>query len=186
MQLRSIKIDDLAQLDEIDGTVEATHYIHLERSGEGTHVAWRLEERQLREKLVESRALTDESRFLAKQIASGTDEGIAVVAEHEKTIVALMLAQAEAARGTMVLRELRVDYDFRRQGLGTAMVFQLIQAVRDLGLRAVMAETRTNNLPAAKLLAKCGFDLAGLDTHRDSNHDLVKEAATLFWYAALD
>ena len=29
-------------------------------------------------------------------------------------------------------------------------------------------------------------DLAGMDTHRRSNHDLVKEAVTLLWYAALD
>ena len=48
------------------------------------------------------------------------------------------------------------------------------------------AETLTDNLPAAKLLSKCGFDLAGVDTQRRSNHDLVKEAASLLWYVALD
>jgi len=74
----------------------------------------------------------------------------------------------------------------RRQGIGTAFIFQLIQVARDAGVRAVMAETKTNNLPIGRLLAKCAFQLAGVDTHRDSNHDLVKESATLLWYAALD
>jgi hypothetical protein len=50
----------------------------------------------------------------------------------------------------------------------------------------VAAETTTDNWPAAMLLTKCGFDLAGLDERRRTNHDLVKEAVTLFWYAALD
>ncbi len=36
------------------------------------------------------------------------------------------------------------------------------------------------------MLAKSGFELAGVDDHRNSNHDLVKEAVTLFWYAPLD
>ena len=50
----------------------------------------------------------------------------------------------------------------------------------------VAAQTLSNNLPAGGLLTKCGFQLSGVDTRRRSNHDLVKEAVTLFWYAALD
>ena len=42
------------------------------------------------------------------------------------------------------------------------------------------------DLPAARFLLKCGFDLTGLDASRFSNHDLVKERVTLHWYAALD
>jgi ribosomal protein S18 acetylase RimI-like enzyme len=81
---------------------------------------------------------------------------------------------------------LRVDYDFRRQGLGIAMIYQIINDAREAGLRAVTATTLTNNIIAAKFLSKAGFDLAGVDTHFASNHDLVKEAVALFWYAALD
>ena len=48
------------------------------------------------------------------------------------------------------------------------------------------AESTTDNVPAARFLLKCGFDLSGLDASRFSNHDLVKESVTLHWYAALD
>jgi hypothetical protein len=41
-------------------------------------------------------------------------------------------------------------------------------------------------VPAARFLLKAGFDLCGVDTHFSSNHDLVKEAVSLFWYASLD
>ena len=121
--------------------------------------------------------VTDVSGFLAAVFM----RGVPVL-----QIPTTLLAQVDAGRGTLVLKELRVDYDFRRQGIGTAFVFQLIQKARELGLRAAMAQSKTNNIGAARLLSKCGFELAGVDTHRDSNHDLVKEAATLLWYAALD
>jgi len=186
MQIRPLTPADLPQLDEIDATVESTQYLHLERTGQPIATQWRLEERPLREKLIQSTRLTDDLRFLAKQLATGADEGIANVAEHDAAIVGVLLAQPDPTHNTLVLKDLRIDYDFRRQGVGTAFIFQLIQNARDAKLRAVMAESKTNNLPIARLLTKSGFELAGVDTHRDSNHDLVKESATLLWYAALD
>jgi GNAT superfamily N-acetyltransferase len=123
---------------------------------------------------------------MMKQVAGGIDEGLALLAEHGGGKVALLLAQVEPARRAIRIHDLRVDFDHRREGLATALVFQAINAARDQGLRAVAAETLTDNLPGAMLLQKCGFELAGVDAQRLTNHDLVKESATLFWYAALD
>jgi len=82
--------------------------------------------------------------------------------------------------------DVRVDFEHRRQGLASAMVYQVITEARNRELRAVSVDSRTDNFPAAQFFAKCGFDLAGLDLRRHSNHDLVKESATMFWYASLD
>jgi RimJ/RimL family protein N-acetyltransferase len=186
MQIRPVTPADLEAVAEIDGTVESVRYLHLERTGEGMSSAWRLEERSARQKLIEPNRMSDESTFLLKQIASGADEGLALLVEHDDAPVAFLLARPDPAAGTMRLIDLRVDYDYRRQGMGTALVYALIQHAREQSLRAVAAETLTNNQPAGGLLAKCGFDLCGVDTRRWSNHDLVKEAVTLLWYAALD
>src|SRR5436190_2254220 len=176
MELRAMTSDDLREFDEIDGTIEATHYLHVERTGQGMALTWKIEERALRQKTNEPGRLSDDLQFVAKQIAAGAEEGVAMVAEHDGAIVGAMIAQMRPDNGTMLLRDLRVDFDYRRQGVGLAMMYQLIQRARDLGVRAVSAETKTNNIVAGKLLAKCGFDLAGVDTHRETNHDLVKEA----------
>ena len=192
MQIRPAKASDLAMIEEIDGTVESSRYLHLDAAaGEGMALTWRLEERPARTKLIEPNRLSDETAFSLKQILSGADEGTVLLAEHEEAAAALLLARPNPAAGTLELIDLRVDYDFRRQGLGTALVFQLIQQGREQResggeVRAVSAATLSNNLPAAALLVKCGFDLSGVDIRRRSNHDLVKEAVTLFWYAALD
>jgi len=187
MEIRPVQAADLPDLSEIDGTVESSEYLHLERiSAEGLSVAWKLEERPLREARRERNRLGDDAEFVLKQIASGADEGLALLAEHEGQKVAMLLAQPQPQYGTLRVVDLRVDFDYRREGLGQALLFQAINHARDLELRAVTAETRTDNIPAARLLSKCGFEIAGVDTHRHSNHDLVKEVASLLWYAALD
>jgi RimJ/RimL family protein N-acetyltransferase len=186
MQIRPAHREDLEGIAEIDGTVESIRYLHVERGGEGIAPSWRLEERPARQKLIDPNRMAEGAAFLVKQIVSGVDEGFALVVEHDDAPVAFLLARADPAAGTMRLIDLRVDYDYRRQGMGTALVYQLIQHAREQSLRAVAAETLTNNQPAATLFAKCGFELSGIDTRRWSNHDLVKEAATLLWYAALD
>ena len=186
MRIRPMTPADLERLEEIDGTIESTQYLHLERAGEGLTMTWKLEERALREKLIEPNRLDDERRFTVKQLVGGADEGLALVAEHEGDLVAAAVARLDPEAGTLRLVDLRVDYDFRRQGVATAMVYQVISDARERGTRAVAAETLTNNDPGNRLLSKLGFDISGVDTRRKSNHDLVKEAVTLFWYAALD
>jgi GNAT superfamily N-acetyltransferase len=186
MQIRPARPEDLERLIDIDGTIESSVYLHLERGGEGLAANWRLEERPLREKLLDANAVDADRQFALKQLVGGIEEGVVLVAEHADQLVALAFAQPDPERQTLRVLDVRVDYDFRRQGLGSAMLFQIIAHAREAGHRAVTATTLTNNLPAAQFLAKAGFDLGGVDTHFRTNHDLVKEAVTLFWYAALD
>jgi len=185
MQIRPAAPADLEQLTDIDGTVESSHYLHVERTGEQFSISWKIDARPLRTKLIDRNAMDDDTRFTIKQIVGGIEEGLALVAEHDGIVVASLAAQVQPENSTLRLIDLRVDYDHRGQGVGSAMLFQAIQDARERGLRAVAARTLTNNLPASQFLLKRGFDLAGLDTQLSSNHDLVKEAVTLFWYAAL-
>ncbi len=186
MQIRPVTPEDIVPLIEIDATVESSTYVHVDRTGDGIAVQWKLEERPLRSKFVDRNRPSEELQFSLKQLAGGMDDGIALLAEHEGAMVGLLLAQPSAQFRTMRLLDVRVDSDYRRQGLATAMIYQVIAEARNRELRAVSAETPANNVPASKLFTKLAFELAGLDTRRHSNHDLVKESATLLWYASLD
>lgn len=185
MQIRPAVSSDIDRLIDIDGTVTSNNYLHVERSGEGLAQAWKLEERPLRAKLIEPNRLDDETQFAVKQVVNEIDEGVAIVADHAGIVVASLVAQLDRGKSLLRLLDIRVDHDHRGQGVGSALLFQSIQQAREMGLRAIAAQTKTNNVSAANFLVKRGFDLAGLDTHLHSNHDLVKEAVTLFWYAAL-
>jgi len=137
-------------------------------------------------RLIESNPLGDEARFRVRQIASGADDGIALLAEHDDQIIALLLAQPQPDLRLMKIFDLRVDFDQRRAGLASALLFQLMQTAREMELRAVAAETRSNNSPANQLMQKLGFELSGLDSQRNSADDLAKKSVALFWYAPLE
>jgi N-acetylglutamate synthase-like GNAT family acetyltransferase len=185
MQIRPAVSSDIDRLIDIDGTITSNNYLHVEKTGEGFGRIFRLEERQLRSKLIEPNRLDDEKQFAAKQIVGEIEDGLALVADHDGNVVASLVAQLDAGKSVLRLIDLRVDHDHRGQGVGSAMLFQLISRARELELRAVAAQSKTNNVSAAHFLLKRGFDLAGLDTHFETNHDLVKESVTLFWYAAV-
>ena len=186
MQIRPATSSDLPFIPEIDGTIESLDYLHLDRTGEGLSAGWRLEIRKLGEKLIESNRLPEINAFTLRQIATGIEEGIALVCEIDDAPAALLIARLDHETHTIRLLDLRVDYDRRRQGIGLAMAYHLIMQAQQGDWRALAAETRTNNLPANRFLEKLGFTLAGVDTMRHSNHDLVKETATLLWYLPID
>jgi ribosomal protein S18 acetylase RimI-like enzyme len=186
MEIRTSTTADTLRLGDIDGTIESSRYLYVKRQGTGFSSAWQLEERPLREKLITSNPLDDETQFAHRQIVSGADEGLTLVAEHDHQLIGSLIAQSHLPTKTLRIIDLRVDYDCRRQGIGLAMLYRSIQEAAQLQLRAVRVKTLTNNAPAAQFLARGGFELAGLDAQYHSNHDLVKEAVSLFWYAALD
>src|SRR5688572_25241052 len=113
MQIRPATSADLFNAADIDGTIDSTHYLHVDKSGSGVGVRWLVEERPLRERLVASNPLTDDQQFVLKQIVTGVDEGIALYAEHDGQPAALAIAMIEAERGVLAIKEIRVDSDFR-------------------------------------------------------------------------
>lgn len=177
---------DVESLREIDATVQSSRYLHVDQSGEGFAVAWKVEERALRETRAESNAVSDDVAFTYKQVAGGIEDGAAVVTERDGQILAALVAVPVVERKVMKLIDVRVDYDYRREGMGTAMWYAVLQVARDGEMRAVMAETTSDNVLAASFLQKVGFKLGGVDTLRQTNHDLVKERATLVWYYVLE
>lgn len=181
-----MKAADLDGTRDIDATIESSNYLHIHHDGEGFPGTWKMESRPLREKRLHRNALSDDQAFSIKQIVAGIEEGIALVAEHEGLIVAAATATMDAAANALRLVDLRVDFDFRRQGLASALVFQIVQEARQRQLRAVIADAVSDNYPALEFLAKLNFEFTGFDTHAKSNHDLVKDSVVLFWYLALN
>jgi ribosomal protein S18 acetylase RimI-like enzyme len=186
MEIRAMTEGDMNLLGEVDATVESSQYLHIDRTGEGAETTWKMQVRDLRERRVHRRNLDVEQIFSIKQIVTGIEEGVALAAEHDGELVAAAAAKPDPVSGTLKMIDLRVDFDYRRQGLASAMMFQMIQEARNRNLRAVWAEATADCFPAISLLTKLGFEPGGLDTHYRTNHDLVKEAVMVFWYLALD
>jgi GNAT superfamily N-acetyltransferase len=186
MEIRPAIRTDLEMFRDIDGVIESSSYLHLDRTAEGLALSLKIETRPLREKMIHANRLSDDAFFSYRQVTESVQDGIALVAEHDGIIVGSAVAELRPETSTLHLVDLRIDYDFRRQGLATAMLFQVIHNARQRHSRAVSAEAQANNLPAHQLLQKCSFELSGVDWRRQSNHDLIKECATMLWYVPLD
>jgi N-acetylglutamate synthase-like GNAT family acetyltransferase len=183
MLIRPMKPADLDLLDEIDATVQSETYLHVDRSAEALSASFRIESRPLPERKSQSNPLGDDLRFQFKQVATGIDDGFCIVAEHGDLPIAAALAIENGDVTELI--DLRIDFDRRREGLGSGLMFQVINFARERESRAVRAFVQTANGPFNQMLAKLGFEIAGIDTQRHSNHDLVKEQTTLIWYLQL-
>ena len=181
MQLRPLRPADLDLIDEIDATIASDRFLFVERNVDGLNAQLKVEERRHAEPRIEANPIGDELRFALKQVAAGIEEGLAVVAEHDDVPIAALLATASPDGSVVDVVDVRVDYDRRRDGLGSAMLFQAINHARERDARVVRVAARASNVPLASMLVKLGFELGGLDAFRESNHDLVKEQTTLLW-----
>jgi hypothetical protein len=70
--------------------------------------------------------------------------------------------------------------------MGTALIYRLIQQAASRRFAPSAAETLSQQPAGRRAAGQMRLRASGVDTRRRSNHDLVKEAVTLFWYAALD
>jgi streptothricin acetyltransferase len=80
------------------------------------------------------------------------------------------------------IEDLVVDVNYRRAGIGKA----LIQAVIDWAINkhcpGIMLETQNNNVMACLFYASCGFELAGYDKRLYQGLNPETTEIALFWY----
>ena len=199
--IRPMAEADLDDLIEIDATIESDRYLHVaapqSERDEALAFGWSLEPRAFSERRVESNRLDaktgpgSELMFDYRQTVRGVQEGVALIVEAGGQPAGALLARHDPARRLLLLDDVRVDYDLRREGFGSALLYHLIglgrQRAEDQNdARAILAAVPAYNEPAHALLAKIDFQPSGLDTMRQSNHDLVKEAAAVLWTFALE
>lgn len=68
---------------------------------------------------------------------------------------------------------LAVERDYRRRGIGTALIRHARRWARTQGLRQLFAETTTKNYPAVSFYQKLGFQFCGFNDHYYINQDIA-------------
>jgi ribosomal protein S18 acetylase RimI-like enzyme len=77
--------------------------------------------------------------------------------------VALAICEPMAWNQSLLLWELHVAPDWRRQGIGRQMIEAVVGHARQLGLRRVRLETQATNVPAIRFYSVQGFAVVGVD-----------------------
>ncbi len=84
---------------------------------------------------------------------------------------------------TIILEEadvtnVAVDLDYRCQGVGTALIFHMLQLCRAKGVNAITLEVRSSNQAAIKLYEKMRFISVGV---RKNFYEKPTEDAIIMW-----
>lgn len=91
-----------------------------------------------------------------------------------------IIGEIQYWNSTLVIREFGVSPHLQRQGIGKALLEAALGRAKKEGLRGVLCETQSTNVPAIEFYQRFGFTIQGLDLSLYSNHDLVQGEVALF------
>lgn len=96
-----------------------------------------------------------------------------LVAEEDGQVCGYLDMSVQAWHLTGWINHLAVAKDYRRRGVGTALVNKAIQWARQQGLRRLMLEVQTKNYPAICFCQKNGFAFCGFNDRYYTNQDIA-------------
>jgi ribosomal protein S18 acetylase RimI-like enzyme len=98
-------------------------------------------------------------------------EGLSLGAYDADKLVGAALAERRTWNGSLFVHEFHVAEGYRGRGLGARLMDSLAERARAAGLRVLVCETQTTNVPAVRFYRRVGFMLDGIDLSLYSNDD---------------
>lgn len=108
------------------------------------------------------------------------EAGFSFGAFEGKQLVGMVLAEPQAWNRSVWVWEFHVAETHRRQGIGRRLIETLAEKSRAAGLRTLVCETQTTNVPAIRAYRQLGFRPEGIDISYYSNHDYPDGEVALF------
>jgi len=96
-----------------------------------------------------------------------------LVAEEDSEIRGYLDMSVQSWHLTGWVNHLAVARDYRRQGIGTALLKRAAEWARQQGLRRLMLEIQTKNYPAIRFCQKNGFVFCGFNDRYYTNQDIA-------------
>ncbi|HLV98881.1 MAG TPA: GNAT family N-acetyltransferase [Ktedonobacterales bacterium] len=122
-------------------------------------------------------ALTDET---LEDYRATARQGHTFGAFVEDTCVGLALCEAHTWNASLWVQEFHISQAYQGQGIGRLLMERVIQHAQEVGLRCVVCETQTTNVPAIGFYRALGFVLDGIDLSYYTNHDMERQEIAVF------
>lgn len=98
-------------------------------------------------------------------------QGLSLGAYDAGRMAGVALAERRDWNHSLFVHEFHVAEAYRGQGIGTRLMDALAQRARAAGLRVIVCETQTTNVPAVRFYRRAGFTLDGIDLSLYSSDD---------------
>ncbi|MBZ0317984.1 MAG: GNAT family N-acetyltransferase [Anaerolineae bacterium] len=182
--IRQMVPEDIEPLVDIRPGFVTDTVFKVEQFGQGLEQGWRLVEKKLPTPFDKGAGYDftpEERRSIAGRLAQDNTLMEVAVEKNTGKIVGILDVEEETWRHTAWIWNIMLDVDARGHGIGQAMIQHTIGWGRRRGLRAVLLETQTNNVPACKFYLRMGFQLVGINTLFYTNQDIERDEVALFW-----
>lgn len=107
-------------------------------------------------------------------------EGSSLGAYDGGKLVGVALAERREWNRSLWVWEIGVAATHRRRGIGSALIRELTRRARASGLRVLVCETQTTNVPAIDFYRRNGFTLDGIDLSYYTNRDTERGEVAVF------
>ncbi len=186
MNIRPLRAADIPNLRDIDPTFIAEAELALSKEQSGVQgISWVLTQRHLElpfDRGTHYDLREDELSAIYERLSAG--DCLQLVADADGRTVGLLEVEPRQWRAVGWVWNLLVDRRHRGRGLGRQFVQRAAVWARGRGLKALVAETQTNNIDACRFYAHVGFVAGGIDDHyyRYCSDLQAAEEVAIFWY----
>ena len=181
---RNLTISEARRVARIPSGYENDRVFRLTRKSAATVQRWTLEETALPGTFRKTYDSGDLDEWLRSYLESAPADSLhfegAFVGREIQGLLTWNLIEWNE---TVWLIDIRSRPNFRRRGIGTALITELKALSQSLGVRGISVETQISNYPAIQFYRKHGFEICGFNDHLYSNADLARQdvALYLFW-----
>jgi ribosomal protein S18 acetylase RimI-like enzyme len=98
--------------------------------------------------------------------------GFSFAAYNGKQIVGIVLAEAQQWNRSLWVWEFHVAPSHQGKGIGRQLMERLVESAKAAGLRIIVCETQSTNVPAIRFYRRMGFTVEGIDLSYYSNEDM--------------
>jgi ribosomal protein S18 acetylase RimI-like enzyme len=184
--VRPLRTGDIPKLLTINPSFAAHEELALRREQTDLRrITWELSQQRLDVPFDRGNRydLGDEDlQHVTERLRSGNC--LQLVAEAYGRLVGLLEVEPTSWRAVGWIWNVLVDRACRRRGLGRSFIERASAWCRQRGLKALVAETQSNNMGACRFYEGLGFVAGGIDDHyyRYCRDPRAAEEVAIFWY----
>ena len=182
--IRPLTERDIPKLIDIRPGFKTSVIVQVQHVGEGYTGGWQLIEVEIDPPYEKGHGYdfdATERENIRERFRQGNNLLEVVVERDTDRVVGVVDVEEREWNSTAWVWNLMLDEEVRGQGLGTRLVQRTVAWAKKRGLRAVMLETQTNNVPACRFYVKMGFQLVGINEMFYTNHDVQNNEVAIFW-----
>lgn len=97
-----------------------------------------------------------------------------------ETCIGIALCEPQRWNSSLYVWEFHIALEFQRQGIGRALMAAVEAHARDEGLRCIVCETQTTNMPAIRFYRTLSFTVDAVDISLYANDDIERGEIAVF------